>query len=182
MRHLLAVSLFLALPNITLGETHYVNNIAGSDTNSGVIDDNQGAGVGPLRTIRVALKRAQRGDRIVLANTGAYYEECITLQGAKHSGYEYAPFTIDGNGATLDGTALVPPHKWDVVGEDIYRFVPERGGYQRLFLDGELAERIPRFDGSDLSAALKHNRQVRNFGPDDWFTHSHGFKYLDRHL
>lgn len=141
--------------SIARAETFYVNNISGSDQNNGAIADNKGDGVGPLRTINGALKRVQRGDRIVLGNTGAFYEECITLQGPKHSGSSFAPFTIVGNGATLDGTATVPAHEWEHVQGDVFRFAPERAGYQQLFIDGDQAERLPRFDGSYLTSFLK---------------------------
>ena len=161
MRFLIAALLLTLFASQAEARTIYVNNVAGSNTNTGTIDENQGDGFGPLRTISAALQLARRGDRIELANTGAYYEECITLQGAKHSGYEYAPFIIDGNGATLDGTAVVPPHKWEVVREGLFRYEPQRGGYQQLFLGGSLAEQLPRFDGRYAGLSLKPKQWCR---------------------
>ena len=124
-------------------KTIYVNNMAGSDFNTGSLPDNQGGKIGPLRTIKVALRFASRGDKIVLAKTNSPYQECVTLQGAHHSGLQFAPFVIDGNGATLDGTAVVPAEEWQFIHGDVYRFTPDRGGFQMLFLDGKPAEQMP---------------------------------------
>ena len=54
---------------------------------------------------------------------------------------------IDGNGATLEGIDTVPAHRWEHVAGDVFRFVPDRTGYQQLFLDGANAKRMPKFDG-----------------------------------
>ena len=128
-------------------ETIYVNNIGGDDTNNGLTQENKGDGVGPLRTLTGALKRVERGDSIELAKTDVPYNECVTLQGRRHSGTSFAPFVIDGNGATLEGIAQVPAHRWEHVCGDIFRFAPDRAAFQQLFLDGEAAELVGRFDG-----------------------------------
>jgi len=154
MRQLTITSLllsFLLCVAPAIAESIYVNNMAGSDFNTGSDADNQGDNVGPMRTITAALKIARRGDRIVLAKTNVPYEECITLQGAKHSGSAFSPFIIEGNGATLDGTAEATSDQWEFVDGDIYRFRPEVGGYQYLFIDGEPAEQMLRSNGSYVS-------------------------------
>ncbi len=142
-------------------ESIYVNNITGSNSNTGADSGNQGGNVGPLRSIEAALKIAQRGDRIVLANTNVPYEECITLQGANHSGSAFAPFIIEGNGATLDGTEELPSDKWEFVSGDVHRFRPEVGGYQYLFIDGEPAEQMIRSNGGYVSSFLEPKQWCR---------------------
>ena len=77
----------------------YVNNVAGDDRHPGTMERASGLGHGPCRTIARALRAAERGDQIVLANTGVPYRESITLEGGRHSGYPSRPFAIRGNGA-----------------------------------------------------------------------------------
>ena len=145
----------LSVATPLFGTTFYVNNIAGNDLNSGTLPSGEGEGVGPLRTIQAALRRTQRGDRIELANTGIAYPASISLQGPSNSGYAFAPFVLDGKGATLDGSIAVPANQWELIDDDVYRFQPDVGGYQTLLLDGEPAKSAPRFDGSYLSTFLE---------------------------
>lgn len=153
-------ALWLVLWAVLIGSTSsattiYVNNTAGSDTNSGTLAENQGGDAGPLRTIREALRRVSRGDTISLANTPHAYNECISLQGARHSGMSFAPFVLDGNGATLDGSASIPASGWKFVRGDVFRFSPDRKGHQLLLMDGEPAEELPRFNAADASQFLE---------------------------
>lgn len=150
---------FFASPSFS--KTIYVNNVAGSDTNTGATPEIEGERTGPLRTIAAALRLTFRGDKIELANTEVPYSECITLQGARNSGFEFAPFVIIGNGATLDGTAPVPANKWEFVEGDLHRFLPEHGGHQMLFLDGQPAKELPRFDGSYVTTFLQPKEWCR---------------------
>ena len=161
MRSLLVSCLLTIFVGLAQAETLHVNNIAGSDRNSGSIGTNMGDGIGPLRTIAVAVKRANRGDRIELANTGQSYEECITLQGRRNSGTPFSPFVIEGNGATIDGTAEIPVDRWEFTGGTVYRFVPGRLGYQSLFIDGEVAEQLPRLTGASPEGYLKPQQWCR---------------------
>ncbi|MFI4876411.1 MAG: hypothetical protein ACIALR_13760, partial [Blastopirellula sp. JB062] len=112
------------LASVASARDIYVDNLRGDDRHYGtnaVISENSD---GPVRSIAKALRVARRGDRIVLKNTGIAYRESITLQAARHSGFSGEPFVIEGNGATLDGAAFVPPDAWEVVGDDLYRFSP----------------------------------------------------------
>ena len=162
MRASVLLALTLAfVPTVGLGETLFVNNLAGNNRNSGLNDTNQGDSAGPLRTITAALKMADRGDRIVLAKTGLPYTECISLQGTRNSGTAFTPFVIEGNGAVLDGTNEVPPELWETVREGIFRFAPARGGHQMLFLDGAPADSLPRFDVSYATSFLKPTQWCR---------------------
>lgn len=153
-----------------LAETYYVNNIAGSDTNTGVLPRSEGGNSGPVRTIQRALELVYRGDRIELANTGQPYRECLTLQGRNHSGYTNIPFTIEGNGASLDGTAMIPATRWTWIDGDLHRFEPERGGYQMLFLNGTPAKERPRFDGGYLTSFLQPLEWCRSRGGIQFMT------------
>lgn len=132
----IALLLLVALASSSFGDTFYVNNELGSDQATGLTPEPQ-AEHGPLRTIDVALIVAKRGDRIVLENTGIPYREMISLMGPHHSGFPDAPFVIDGNGATLDGTVEAAPNAWRNVGGNVFAMRPRRLTYQQLFSDGK---------------------------------------------
>jgi|GEM_PF-925695 len=150
----------LLCPNAN-ADTIYVNNISGSDLNDGASPEHKGEGIGPLKSLTGALKRVHRGDKVELAKTQAPYKECVALQGSRHSGTSYAPFVIDGNGATLDGIDTVPAHRWEHVYGDVFRFVPDRTGYQQLFLDDAAAKRMPKFDAMYNTSFLAKKQWCR---------------------
>ena len=120
----------------------YVNNIAGDDRQAGHAERPTSTGTGPCRTIARALRGAERGDQVILANTGVPYRESITLEGGRHSGYPSRPFVIRGNGAILDGSWQVPATAWEHARDEIFRFQPHRTAYQQLFLDDIPVERV----------------------------------------
>lgn len=120
----------------------YVDNRNGDDRNDGSQPSIGSVGVGPCRTVTRALKHAQKGDRIILADTGEPYRESITLQGGRHSGSADIPFVIVGNGATLDGTSAVDASAWECVDGDLFRFRPSFMSFQQLFLDGRPCDRV----------------------------------------
>jgi hypothetical protein len=135
----LAVSALLA--GSACGRDIFVNNQTGDDRNAGH-EAKSGIGKsGPCRTIARALREAQKGDRIVLADTGEPYREGITVQAGWNSGYEYRPFIIEGNGAVLDGSKPVPSDAWEQVVGNVFRFQPERLAHQQLFRDDRPLER-----------------------------------------
>lgn len=107
-------------------------------------------GDGPCRTIAKALRLARASDRIVLADSGEPYRECITLQGAPHSGGPERPFVIVGNGAVLDGSQPVHPDLWEHVADGTYRFQPKRTRHQQLFLNSRPLVRV-RVDNNNLT-------------------------------
>ncbi|HEX5445756.1 MAG TPA: right-handed parallel beta-helix repeat-containing protein [Pirellulales bacterium] len=131
------ISLTLA-GGAALGATVYVDNIAGDDLLDGAAAVSD-AGSGPVRTLRKALRVAQRGDRIVLANTGEPYRETISLSDRRHSGTADSPFLIDGQGAVLEGADPVPPEAWENDRGAVFRFRPSRSSFQQLFLNGKPA-------------------------------------------
>lgn len=118
----------------------YVNNVTGDDR----YDGNAPVAAnlyGPYRTLTRALKASAKGDRVIVANTGEAYRECITLQGARQSGYPDAPFELIGNGAVLEGSEQVPADDWVFVGGNLFRFQPPKMSFQVLYLDGKPAQR-----------------------------------------
>lgn len=141
---------FLAVVLVTLscltppasGRDIFVSNTAGDNRFSGRALQTVSKLDGPVRTIGRALALAARGDRIVLENTGEPYRESISLVGGRHSGYSYAPFTIEGSGATLNGSAIVPGEAWEHYRGGVFRFRPPHSGSQQLFLDDRPAPRV----------------------------------------
>lgn len=113
----------------------FVDNVAGNDANTGGAPTSAAPGTGPCRTIGRALQLARRGDTIYIANTGQPYRESLTLQAARHSGYETQPLVIEGNGAILDGSWPVGAGAWEHVQGDVFRFRPHRSAFQQLFLN-----------------------------------------------
>jgi hypothetical protein len=130
----------------------FVNNVAGDDRFDGSSPIAEGDRVGPYRTLVRALKTTAKGDRLIVANTGQAYRECITLQGARQSGYPDAPFELVGNGAVLDGSERVLPDDWSFVGGNVFRFRPLRMSFQVLYLDGKPARRREVRVPADLDA------------------------------
>lgn len=117
----------------------YVNNLTGDDRNDGTAPVVVGVHGGPHRTLARALQGADKGDRIIVANTGQAYRESITLQGGRHSGYPDAPFEVIGNGAVLDGTQPVRPDAWSFVGDQVFRCRLPGSAAHLLYLDGKPA-------------------------------------------
>jgi len=120
----------------------YVDNTAGDDRFAGRQTRATSDMGGPLRTIGRALELAGPGDRIILAATGEPYRESVSLVGRSDSGFAQAPFTIEGSGAVLDGSAPVPAEWWKHVDGAVFRFRPPQKGQQQLFLDDVPLERI----------------------------------------
>ena len=79
----------------------------------------------------------------MLAKTTEPYRESISLVGRRHSGIPPQPFTIQGNGATLDGSIPVPASAWEHYREDVFCFRPFHKGYQQLFIDDRPVVRVP---------------------------------------
>lgn len=114
----------------------YVDNRAGNDGRTGTAPVVTSSEDGPVRTIRKALRLADTGDTIIIANHGEPYHEALTLSGARHSGLPDLPFTIIGNGAVLDGSLPVPYDAWRRGAENVWSFKPWRKGFYQLIRDG----------------------------------------------
>lgn len=111
----------------------FVDNARGDDRYSGAQTDVSPVGDGPVRTLTRALALARSSDRIVVVNTGVPYRESISLATSRHSGQADAPFEIEGNGAVLDGTRLVPDGAWQHYRGKVFRFAPPKKGTAQLF-------------------------------------------------
>lgn len=120
----------------------YVNNLAGNNRYLGVQQESLDDKTGPVKTIARALQIAIAGDRIVLANTGIPYRESLTLFGSRHSGTSDRPFTIQGNGAILEGADEIHVDRWQHVYESVFRFRPYHLVHQQLFLNNLPVPRI----------------------------------------
>jgi hypothetical protein len=133
----------------------FVSNVGGDDRFTGhkpvASEDLQG----PVRTIGKALRLAAPGDRIVLANTGQPYRECVSLVGSANSGHSFRRFVVEGNGAVLDGSAPVPAEAWENYRGPVFRFSPPRLGHQQLFLNGRPLPRVMAEKWSDSPPPLE---------------------------
>lgn len=129
-----AIVLLLVTAMPSLARDFHVNNLIGDDRNDGGAETAVSDRVGPMRSITRALKAAQPGDRILLANTGEPYRESVTLQGARHSTNGIRSFQIIGNGATLDGRVDVDTEAWRHEGGEVFSFKPHLQGQQILYL------------------------------------------------
>lgn len=143
MRICLPVLLLLSGVSAAAARDLYVNNVAGDDRFQGRYEQGFGTDSGPVRTIGRALQVVQAGDRIVLANTGYPYRECLSLSAANHCGNIVQPLVIDGQGATLDGSMLIPHEAWEIFRGPVFRFHPPRGAYQQLFIDDKPLQKRP---------------------------------------
>ncbi len=122
----------------------FVDNVGGDDKNNGRHAQNQGDTASPVRTIAKALRLARAGDRIVLANSHRPCRECVSQVGTRHSGAaRLVPFILDGNGATLDGSAPIPADGWTHFRDDIFRFRPKALIQPVLFLNGRSISPLP---------------------------------------
>lgn len=132
-----AAFLVLSLTSASAARDIFVDNVAGDDRRNGATQRISGRSGGPVRSIGRALELAGGADRVVVSNTGEPYRESLTLQAGKHTGIPARPFTIVGNGATLDGTAPVAGDAWKHVEGNVFRFRPPRTSFQILFLEGK---------------------------------------------
>jgi hypothetical protein len=135
------------------GRDVFVSNRAGDDHFDGRFEVGQGGLSGPVQSLAKALRLAESGDRIIVANTGEPYRESVSLSGPRHSGFNFKPLIIDGNGATLDGSA--PAEDWEPVVGDVFRFRPERSAFGMLFAQGRPLVRVPAGLPSEGLPALK---------------------------
>jgi len=144
----------------------FVDNVAGNDSSNGLFETWQST-AGPMRSLGRALSVATPGDRIVLVNSGAPYREMISLSSGRHNGDASQPFTIDGRGATLDGSRAVPVEAWESFAGPVFRFRPPRMAFQQLFRDSRpLVRRVADVDG-----------RLPDLAPLEWCLHD-GWVYF----
>jgi len=128
-------------------ETHYVNNVTGSDANDGR------SPTAAFATIAKAISASNTSGRIALANTGRPYREAMVFKNL--GGTPARPFIVEGNGAVLNGHRRVDIKEWRHVKDDLY-FLPIRiaGG------DPYLTDRLRR---------LPQNRSVESLRPGQFY-------------
>lgn len=112
--------------------TFYVNNRTGQDAFDGLAAEPAGDGkAGPLATIMAAVRKADVGSLIVVANTGEPYRERVSIEGYR-KGRAARPLVIEGSGATVTGLVRVAPERWKALEgrPDVYWFdnAKESGG------------------------------------------------------
>lgn len=126
--------LVASVANNAAARDFFVSNARGDDLADGRAAVNTASVSGPVRTIARALRLADKGDRIIIENTGKPYHESLSLCTGRQWGYRGKPFTIIGNGAILDGTAAIPREAWQHVAGDVFRFQPRNLANQQLHL------------------------------------------------
>ncbi len=104
----------------------FVDNVHGDDARNGRDRVLNADLKGPVRSLARGLELARPGDRIVMADTGVPYRESVTVSGGRNNGLGSQPFVIEGNGAVLEGSDLVPPKAWEHFHGDLFRFRPPR--------------------------------------------------------
>lgn len=95
---------------IALGRDYYVHPSEGDDQRDG-LSAKVTAKSGPVKTIACALKLAEAGDTVHLANTPSPYREPIVLH--DRNGRPHHPIVLDGHGATITGAERVHLKDWD---------------------------------------------------------------------
>ncbi|MBW3538633.1 MAG: right-handed parallel beta-helix repeat-containing protein [Planctomycetes bacterium] len=131
----------LSAAGASVAEDLYVDDVLGRDTANGRFATPVDPLTGPVRTIGRALRLAGTGDTIVIKNNGRPYYESLAMDGRVNSGSPLAHFTIEGNGAVVDGSAALPPNLWRKAGEDLWKLTPWKKGWYLLLDAGRpLAE------------------------------------------
>jgi hypothetical protein len=134
----------------------FIDNIAGDDKNTGLHARGATDVTGPVRTIAKALRLAEAGDRVSLANNDEPYHECVSFVGSRNSGYApMLPFILDGNGATLDGSSPIPNDGWTHYRGDIFRFRPKTLTQAVLFFHGRAIAPLPLARGTAFPPRLE---------------------------
>lgn len=134
--------LIFSVSGPAVGREIYVDNMRGNDAFLG-FTQRAGSENGPVRTISRAVALASRGDTIILANNPEPYRESVLISGERASGISGFPLRIEGNGATLDGSAEVPPNYWQPLGrQGIFFYRPKFTAYQNLFYRGKPVRRL----------------------------------------
>ena len=132
----------------------YVNNATGRDRNLGHSGDTSDGLAGPVRTINRAIELSKSGDRIILAPTEVPYRETVCLFGRNQSGDSFNAFTIEGNGAILDGSEMLPLEVWSHAFGNTFRFRPTRFTHFQLFEKGTPLKRVAVAPGSKTPPPL----------------------------
>lgn len=90
----------------------FVNNVTGNDASDGLSKSNS------VKTIARAVALAGAGDTVNLERTGRDYAEEVVF--ADKGGEPGRPITLDGHGATLDGSKPCPSTGWKKVDDKLW--------------------------------------------------------------
>jgi len=107
---------FLACAAALHAADYYVDPAVGDDHANGLAAKAGGTN-GPVKTIARAVKAAQPGDTVHLA-TAVFKESAVFHNRAGEPG---KPITLDGHGATLDGSDALNPADWPEVSPGLFR-------------------------------------------------------------
>jgi hypothetical protein len=106
----------------------YVNNRIGSDAFDGRAETPGADGrSGPFRTIMQAVRQADMGAYLSIANTAEDYREQVEIAGTK-KGRPDNPLVLEGHGATVSGLVEIETARWERFRDDIYSFANRLGG------------------------------------------------------
>jgi len=94
----------------------YVDPVLGDEHNNGLVSKAKGAD-GPVKTIARGIKLAQPGDTVHLVPV-VFKESAVFNNRAGEPG---KPITLDGHGATLDGSEDLHPDDWPEVAPGLFR-------------------------------------------------------------
>lgn len=151
-RALITIVLWLfSLCGAVLARDIFVDNLNGDDRNNGTQATPGPSRIGPLKTIGRATWIAEAGDRIVLAKHDEPYREMVCLIGPRNSGFQETPFTIEGNGAVLDGSAPINSEDWDHAVGDVFQVRFRYMAYPMLFEGEKLLPRVTLANAGDVS-------------------------------
>jgi hypothetical protein len=137
------VAIIIGVAPLEAADTIFVNNRVGDDTADGRSDTRTDPHTGPVASIQRALELADVGSVISIAKTENPYYGSVKMFGRQHSGMSNFPFTIEGNGAIIDGSIAVAPEGWRKVGPDLWKLAPRRKGFFQLMLDGAVVPELP---------------------------------------
>ena len=101
--------LFVSAP-LSAVEWH-VDAVSGNDAAPGSVE-------APLKTVAVAIKRAEAGDVIRLVHHGKPWTDLPTFH--NKSGEPGKPIIFDGNGAVLKGSVPLDPGQWTEEGDGLF--------------------------------------------------------------
>jgi hypothetical protein len=151
-----AAIFFCLLAGKAVARDIYVDNVAGDDKSAGLHARGTSDRTGPVRTIAKALRLAEAGDHVVLAKNDEPYHECVSLSGTRNSGLaRLMPFVLEGNGATLDGSAPIPGDGWSHYRGNIFRFRPRSLTGAVLFYEGRAVPPLPLPQGTAFPPRLE---------------------------
>jgi hypothetical protein len=142
-----AFVLVLALPSFAQAKDLYVHATAGEDSAAGTKD-------APLATLQMAVSLAGPGDTIHLTPNNSLFRQAVTFVG-KHD------VTLDGHGATLDGSDPLPTEGWEDRGNGLRRLKIRSTAMNRhlLAFDGRV-NRMGRATGK--SPAFPQPEELRD--------------------